>query len=241
MVTLLLHLLRLLPVLCGGHRQVALENLALRHQLAVYKKTVTRPKLRSSDRLFWVALSRAWAGWRQALVIVTPNTVLRWQRLRFREHWTKLSGRPRLGRPPLNAEIAALVTRMTAANPLWGAPRIHGELLKLGFHVAERTVSRLIPKRRTPPSQTCARSLPITSRIWSPSISSLFLPRACASCSSSSCSLTIAGASSTSTLPSIPPLLGRPSRSWTPSPTIPPRPISSAIATQSTATPSANA
>src|SRR2546422_4992072 len=78
MVTLLLHLLRLLPMLCGGHRQVALENLALRHQLAVYKKMVNRPKLLSSDRLFWVALSRVWAGWRQALVIVSPNTVLRW-------------------------------------------------------------------------------------------------------------------------------------------------------------------
>ena len=83
MVTLLLHLLRLLPMLRGGHRQVALENLALRQQLAVYKKMVTRPKLLSSDRLFWVALSRVWAGWRQALVIVSPNTVLRWQRRRF--------------------------------------------------------------------------------------------------------------------------------------------------------------
>jgi transposase InsO family protein len=87
-------------------------------------------------------------------VIVTPDTILRWQRRRFREYWTKLSGRPTRGRPPVNPEIAALVTRMAAANPLWGAPRIHGELLKLGFHVAERTVSRLIPKRRTPPSQT---------------------------------------------------------------------------------------
>jgi putative transposase len=87
-------------------------------------------------------------------VIVTPATVLRWQRRRFREHWTKLSGRPRVGRPPVNAEIRALVTRMAAANSLWGAPRTHGELLKLGIHVAERTVSRLPPKRRTPPSQT---------------------------------------------------------------------------------------
>ncbi len=87
MVTLLLRLLRLLPLLCGAHRHVALENLALRHQLAVYKKTVTRPKVRRSDRLFWVALSRVWAGWRQALVIVSPNTVLRWQRRRFCEHW----------------------------------------------------------------------------------------------------------------------------------------------------------
>ena len=85
---------------------------------------------------------------------MTPDTVLRWQRRRFREHWTKLSGRPRVGRPPINAEIVALVRKMAAMNPLWGAPRIHGELMKLGIEVAERTVSRLIPKRRTPPSQT---------------------------------------------------------------------------------------
>src|SRR5207237_4444993 len=154
MVTLLLHLLRLLPMLCGCHRQVALENLALRHQLAVYKKMVNRPKLLGSDRLFWVALSRVWAGWRQALVIVSPNTVLRWQRRRFREYWARLSARRIAGRPPVNVEIKALVTRMAAANPLWGAPRIHGELLRLGFDVSERTVSRLIPKRRPLPSQT---------------------------------------------------------------------------------------
>src|SRR5216684_7615139 len=154
MVTLLLRLLQLLPLLCGAHRHVALENLALRHQLAVYKKTVTRPKLRRSDRLFWVALSRVWAGWRQALVIVSPNTVLRWQRRRFREHWTGLSGRPRLGRPPISAETAALIRRMAVTNPLWGAPRIHGELLKLGIDLAERTVSRLLAKRRPPLSET---------------------------------------------------------------------------------------
>ena len=84
---------------------------------------------------------------------MTPATVLRWQRRRFREHWTTRSGRPQVGRPPVNAEIAALVRRMAETNPLWGAPRIHGELMKLGVEVAERTVSRLIPKRRTPPSQ----------------------------------------------------------------------------------------
>src|SRR5437773_2171362 len=154
MISTLLHLLRLFPFLCGGHRQLALENLALRHQLAVYKRTVARPKLRPTDRLFWVWLARVWAGWRLPLVIVTPATVLRWQRRRFRESWTTRSRRPTGGRPPINAEIKALVTRMAAANPLWGAPRIHGELLKLGLEVAERTVSRLIPKRRTPPSQT---------------------------------------------------------------------------------------
>ena len=154
MITLLLDLLRLLPFLCGGHRQLALENLALRHQLAVYKRTAIRPKLRRMDRLFWAGLARVWAGWRQPLVIVTPDTVLRWQRRRFREYWTKLSSRPTGGRPPVNAEIRVLVTRMATANPLWGAPRIHGELLKFGIHVAERTVSRLLPKRRIPPSQT---------------------------------------------------------------------------------------
>jgi putative transposase len=154
MITLLLHLLRLLPFLCGRHRQLALENLALRQQLAVYRRTTTRPKLRRTDRLFWVWLARVWAGRRQPLLIVTPDTVLRWQRRRFREHWTTLSGRPQVGRPPVNAEIAALVRRMAETNPLWGAPRIHGEPLKLGIHVAERTVSRLLPKRRMLPSQT---------------------------------------------------------------------------------------
>ena len=118
MISTLLHMLRLFPFLCGGHRQLALENLALRQQLAVYKRTATRPKLRRSDRLFWVWLPRVWAGWRTALVIVAPATVLRWQRRRFREHWTKISGRPPVGRPPVNAEIKALVARMAAANPL---------------------------------------------------------------------------------------------------------------------------
>lgn len=89
MITLLLHLLRLLPVLCGGHRQIALENLALRQQLAVYKRRQTRPRLGGTDRLFWVGLARIWAGWKQSLVIVTPDTVLRWQRRRFREYWTR--------------------------------------------------------------------------------------------------------------------------------------------------------
>jgi putative transposase len=154
MIILLLHLLRLLPFLCGGHRQLALENLALRQQLAVYKRTANRPKLQQSDRLLWVWLSRVWPAWRQALVIVAPATVLRWQRHRFRRHWAKLSGRPPAGRPPVDAAIKTLVRRMAAANPLWGAPRIHGELLKLGIDVAERTVSRLLPKRRSPPSQT---------------------------------------------------------------------------------------
>jgi hypothetical protein len=103
----------------------------------VYKRTVTRPKLRPTDRLFWAGLARVWTGWRQPLLIVAPDTVLRWQRRRFRKHWAKLSDRPTGGRPPINVELKALVTRMAAANPLWGAPRIHGELLKAGIDVAE--------------------------------------------------------------------------------------------------------
>src|SRR5436190_1388964 len=115
-------------VISLGHRQLALENLAVRQQLAVYKRTATRPKLLRTERLFWVWL----AGWRQPLLIVAPATVLRWQRRRFREHWTTRSGRPQVGRPPVNAEIVALVRRMAETNPLWGAPRIHGGLMKLG-------------------------------------------------------------------------------------------------------------
>src|SRR5256885_8484971 len=154
MIILLIHLLRLIPFLFGGHRQLALENLALRQQLAVFKRTVNRPKLQRSDRLLWVWLSRVWPAWRQALVIVAPATGLRWQRRRFRRHWATLSGRRPAGHPPVDPAIKALVRRMAAANPLWGAPRIHGELLKLGIDVAERTVSCLLPKRRSPPSQT---------------------------------------------------------------------------------------
>ena len=75
MISTLLHLLRLFPFLCGGHRQLALENLALRQQLAIYKRTLARPQLRTTHRLFWAGLARIWTGWRQALVIVAPDTV----------------------------------------------------------------------------------------------------------------------------------------------------------------------
>src|SRR5262249_39637145 len=154
MITLLLHLLRLFPFLFGSHRHLALENLALRQQLAVYKRAIIRPPLRRTDRLFWIGLARIWTGWRQALVIVTPATVLQWQRRRLRQYWTRLSRRASGGRPQVHPEIKTLIIRMATANPLWGAPRIHGELLKLGINVAERTVSRLLPKRRPRPSQT---------------------------------------------------------------------------------------
>jgi putative transposase len=241
MVTLLLHLLRLLPMLCGGHRQVALENLALRHQLAVYKKMVNRPKLLGSDRLFWVALSRVWAGWRQALVFVSPNTVLRWQRRRFREYWVRLSARPATGRPRVSRQIRALVVRMAQANPLWGAPRIHGELQMLGIDVAERTVSRLVPKRRSPPSQTWRTFLTNHVRdlvsidfftVPTARLRVLFVFVVLAHDRRRVLHFNVT---------EHPPPPGRPSSSWTPSRTTPPRPTSSTIATQSTVTCSSNA
>jgi hypothetical protein len=141
MITLLLHLLRLLPFLCGGRRQLALENLALRQQLAVYKRTMRRPKLRTIDRVFWVGLS-------QSLDRLETGSGLRVARHRLAMAAASL---PRVLDPALrsadrrptmrSAEIVALVRRMAAANPLWGAPRIHGELLKLGIDIAERTLS----------------------------------------------------------------------------------------------------
>src|SRR6266851_1753297 len=125
-------LLRSLRLICGGHRAVALENLALRQQLSVFRRTVRRPQLRTTDRLFWVLLAKAWRDWRTALIVVRPDTVVRWHRQWLRRHWTQRSARTRPGRPSTAAAIRTLVDQMTEANPLWGAPRIHGELGKLG-------------------------------------------------------------------------------------------------------------
>jgi putative transposase len=135
-------------------RDLALENLALRQQLAAFKRKHKRPAIENKDRLFWAWLSWIWTGWRESLIIVQPETVIRWHRQSFRLFWTKLSQRNVGGRPSVNTELKELIRRMAQANPLWGAPRIHGELIKLGIEVSERTVSRLMPKRRKPPSQT---------------------------------------------------------------------------------------
>ncbi len=131
-----------------------LENLALRQQLSVYKRLHPRPQLRQRDRLFWIWLSKIWDDWRNALIIVRPETVISWHRQGFHIFWTSLSQRKSVGRPAVSAEVSSLIKRMAAANPLWGAPRIHGELLKLGIDIAERTVSRLMPRQRKPPSQS---------------------------------------------------------------------------------------
>jgi hypothetical protein len=157
-VGLMIHaLLAFVSILASAfrHRQgLILENLALRQQLAVYHRRHPRPQLRQRDRIFWVWLSRVWSQWRSALLTVKPETVLRWHREGFKLFWTRLSRRKDSGRPPVNAPVKALIKQMAQANPLWGAPRIHGELLKLGINISERTVSRLMPKNRKPPSQT---------------------------------------------------------------------------------------
>src|SRR5437763_891432 len=113
-----------------------------------------RPRFGPLDRAFWVWLSRRWAGWREALHVVRPETVIRWHRQGFRAFWTWKSRSARTGRPSIGSAIAHLVRTMALANPLWGAPRIHGELLKLGFDVSQRTVARLMPRRSKPSSQT---------------------------------------------------------------------------------------
>src|SRR6266567_1040328 len=111
-------------------RRSLLENLALRQQLAVLKRRHPRPSLGTFDRLFWVVARRAWSGWKQSLVIVTPETVVRWHRVGFRLYWRLVSRvRRQVGRKRISKEVRDLIFRMVAENPTWGAPRIHGELL----------------------------------------------------------------------------------------------------------------
>ena len=134
------------------HRELALEDLALRQQLAVWKARQPRPRLTATDRLFWVVLSRFWTSWRHSLQVVRPETVVRWHRQGFRRYWAWKSRR-RGGRPAVGTELRELIRRMSRANPLWGAPRIHGELLKLGLMVSQATVSKYILRHRRPRSQ----------------------------------------------------------------------------------------
>jgi hypothetical protein len=135
-----------------NHTDLALENLALRQQLALLGRRSKRPQFGRLVRAFWVWLSNRWAGWRQTLYLVRPETVIRWHRQGFRTFWTWKSRRGRVGRPRVGSALADLVRTMALANPLWGAPRIHGELLKLGLDVSQRTVARLMPRRPKPPS-----------------------------------------------------------------------------------------
>src|SRR3989441_169353 len=134
------------------HRDLALENLALRQQLAVWKAREPRPRLTEMDRIFWVFLSRLWTSWWHSLLVVLPETVVGWHRQGFRRYWAWKS-RPRRGRPRISTELRDLIRKMSRANPLWGAPRIHGELLKLGLTVSQASVSKYMVRPRRPPSQ----------------------------------------------------------------------------------------
>jgi putative transposase len=152
----MLRLLRLLSIviiqLFHSRRDLLLENLALRQQLAVLKRRHPQPRFAIFDQLFWVVLKRFWLGWKQALILVQPETVVRWHRAGFKVYWTWLSRhRTCPGRRRISAELRELVFRMVAENPTWGAPRIHGELSMLGFDVSERTVLRWM--RRAPRNQ----------------------------------------------------------------------------------------
>ena len=129
-----------------------MELIALRHQVAVYKQSISGPKLRPTDRLLWVWLSRLWPSWQQALEFVQPRTVIAWQKKRFRAYWRQLSRNGKPGRPAISGEVRELIRDMWQSNTTWGSPRIVGELRKLGINVARSTVENYRPRVRKPPS-----------------------------------------------------------------------------------------
>jgi transposase InsO family protein len=132
------------------------EIIALRHQLIVLQRT-QNPKrlvLHRGDRCFWVWLSRVWSRWRSSLVIVKPETVIGWHRQGFRWYWTWKIRHGRRGRPRVPKDTRDLIRTMSRANPIWGAPRIHGELMKLGIKISEASVAKYMVRQPKPPSQT---------------------------------------------------------------------------------------
>ena len=131
-----------------------LEILALRHQLGVLQRSVKRPKLTPADRCLWAWLYEIWDDWRSGLFLVQASTVIGWHRQGFRLFWSWKIRRGRPGRPKVPKEVRTLIRTMSRENVLWGAPRIHGELLKLGIDIGETSVSKYIIRHRRPPSQT---------------------------------------------------------------------------------------
>jgi hypothetical protein len=142
-VEVILSLFAAARVYFRSRADVSLEILALRQQVAVLKRKRPRPPLSPLDRLFWTVLRQTWPRWRDVLVIVKPETVVGWHRAGFRLYW-RWRSRPRGGRPQLNEEIRGLIRRLAEENRGWGAPKIHGELQKLGFVVSERTIARYL-------------------------------------------------------------------------------------------------
>ena len=137
-----------------GSTTIALENLALRHQLLVLQRSVVRPHLSRWDRILWVWLSRLWTDWRASLVIVQPATVLAWHRRGFQLYWRWRSRASSVGRPRLDPELRQLIRRMARENPTWGRRRIRAELALLGYCVAELTVARYMHRTSPRPSPT---------------------------------------------------------------------------------------
>jgi transposase InsO family protein len=131
-----------------------LEILALRHQLGVLQRSVKRPKLTAADRFLWAWLAAVWTDWQPSSIIIKPATVIGWHRKGFRLFWTWKIQRGKPGRPAVPADVRSLIRTMSRDNPLWGAPRIHGELLKLGIAVGETSVSKYMVRNHKPPSQT---------------------------------------------------------------------------------------
>jgi len=136
-----------------SRQSLILENIALRHQLEVLRRNNKTPRLKSIDRLLWAILSQIHTRWRSSLIVVQPKTVIGWHRRGWRLYWKWKSRYKRKGRPPISPETRELVRRMSRENPLWGAPRIHGELGKLGIEVGETTVARYMIKYPKTPSQ----------------------------------------------------------------------------------------
>ena len=136
-----------------ARRDLMLENLALRQQLAVYARQSRRPYLCDGDRRFWSLLARTWSDWRSALVLVEPDAVVRWHRIAWRRSWTRRSRARRPGRPRIGIELRDLIGRIATENPRWGALRVQGELLALGYDVSAETVRRYRRQAlRRPPS-----------------------------------------------------------------------------------------
>jgi transposase InsO family protein len=144
----------LLLSLTKSRHQLLLENLALRQQVTMLRQSVKRPRTTTADRLFWVLLSRHVDDWRQMLHSLHPDTVVRWHRQGFRLYWRWKSRGPKPGRPAVDTGLRKLIREMQASNIGWGAPRIHGELLKLGIEVSQATVSKYMIRSKKPPSQT---------------------------------------------------------------------------------------
>jgi hypothetical protein len=131
-----------------------LEILALRHQIGVLQRSVKRPKLSPADRFLWAWLSSIWNGWESRVSIVKVATVIGWHRKGFGMFWSWKIRHGKLGRPAVPKEVRALIRLLSRENPLWGAPHIHGELLKLGINIGETSVSKYMVRHRKPPSQT---------------------------------------------------------------------------------------